>query len=671
MNRRTAALALVALGLGAHLLWGAIRRGWSQMGTDFPNYYTAAVLTRHGAPLRLFYDWTWFQRQIHYTGIEHQLGGYTPFTPATMLPFLPLTFLDPQTAKRVWIVLELLFLAASIVLLAQWSRMRVLEVLVVTLAAHAALETNFLLAQFYIAVLLLLTCSIGCLLRGREVLGGVLMGAIFAMKLYTAPFLLFFAVRRQWRAFWGFVGAVACFGVVAVALFGFHAVWFFATTVMTRGLDGLVIDPYNQHWSSMTALLRRSLVAEAELNPQPLANAPAAFFFLRDLYTLGALAIALVAVSARSVKLAHALAWFTIVLFVLSPNMASYHYIVLAAPIVLLLQGASLRWGAGLILLYVAVELPLYPWDVRFYPKAWLLLALAVYAASRCRPGVRPRVLYAAVAVVAVLSAGDTMYRMRALRKEPPQRDHRAVVHAGSLLESSSAVTARGLVYEAMGRESYVIRTDRGDEYSFDGDAFHPSATADGESIYFELASNGHSQVARLRLPSRKVEVAIGPDWNPTEPAVSPDGTQLVFVSGGWLYAWEGGQHLRLAGPEVSAPSFFPDGRRIAFAQGPPGRRRIVSVSISGEEVTTLASLGDCTEPAVSLDGRKIAFGCEETGAQQIWIQDLSSGQARRVTDGGCTNRAPAWTLDSRFVIFASDCSRGLGLTTLFRTAAE
>ena len=37
------------------------RVAWTQSATDFPNYYTAAVLARQGKPLHNYYDWTWFQ----------------------------------------------------------------------------------------------------------------------------------------------------------------------------------------------------------------------------------------------------------------------------------------------------------------------------------------------------------------------------------------------------------------------------------------------------------------------------------------------------------------------------------------------------------------------------------------------------------------------------------
>jgi hypothetical protein len=677
MSLKEKALAVVAIGLSAHLLLGPFRRGWSQMGTDFPNYYTAARLIRHGEPLRLLYDWTWFQRQIHYAGIDRQLGGYVPHTPATMLPFVPLTWLPPQSAKRAWLVLELLFLAAAVVSLSRLSGLSWLEVLVLALLAHAALEDNFLIGQYYIFILLLLTCAIGLLLRDREASGGALMGVIFALKLYTAPFLLLFAVRRQWRAFLSFVGAVAAIGVLTVAISGWRGVWYFMTTVMLRGLDGSVNDPYNPGWTSMTALLRHVLLSEAELNPHPLIQAPAAFFFLRAFYTLSVVGIALLVLSRRRSyqKPAHALAWFTIVLFVLSPNAASHHYILLLVPVALLLKEASRLWGAGLILLYVAVELPLFSWDARYFPKAWLLLALSIYAGSRCWSSVTPRALLTTVAAVAVLAAGETVHRMRLFLVEPPQLNSPAVIDASSNFSAFAAPTMRGLLYQAMSRESYVIRragASGAEEFSFDGDAFHPASTHSGEAIYFELVSGVESRIVRLRPETRDAATVVGPEWTPTEPAISPDGSKLAFISKGSLFLWEGDRHRLLASGNASAPAFFPDGMRVAFASGPPGQRKIAILAISGGEALRLArDQGDCTEPAISPDGRMLAFACEETGAEHIWAQDLSSGRLRRVTAGSCSNRAPAWSVDSRTIVFASDCSRGLGLSALYRAAVS
>src|ERR1700738_923263 len=109
-------------------LINAFWAGWTRAETDFPNYYTAASLVRKGQPLRSYYDWTWFQRQMNYAGIERQLGAYTPQTPLTMLPMVGLTAYPVQTAKQIWLTLNLGFLLATVWLMSQVTRFRMEQI---------------------------------------------------------------------------------------------------------------------------------------------------------------------------------------------------------------------------------------------------------------------------------------------------------------------------------------------------------------------------------------------------------------------------------------------------------------------------------------------------------------------------------------------------------------
>ncbi|HXW56085.1 MAG TPA: glycosyltransferase family 87 protein [Candidatus Cybelea sp.] len=147
------------------------RAGWTRQETDFPNYYTAAVLVREGKPLRDFYDWTWFQREMNYAGIEHQLGGYAAQTPLTMLPMLPLSSAPVQRAKRIWLVCNLIFLAATIWLLSRLTHLRFEQIWLLTFCGFAALYTNFLFGQYYVFLLFLLTASSYLLDRSPRQLG--------------------------------------------------------------------------------------------------------------------------------------------------------------------------------------------------------------------------------------------------------------------------------------------------------------------------------------------------------------------------------------------------------------------------------------------------------------------------------------------------------------------
>jgi len=88
----------------------------------------------------------------------------------------------------------------------------------------------------------------------------------------------------------------------------------------------------------MNALLRRTLLPEAELNPHPAWEAPAAFFFLRTAHAIGLLVVSMVGLPRNHQdREAQAIGWFVIVLFVLSPNEASYHFILLLVAVTLLL----------------------------------------------------------------------------------------------------------------------------------------------------------------------------------------------------------------------------------------------------------------------------------------------------------------------------------------------
>ena len=186
-----AAVLFIALFLAT-----TFRTGWIRLTTDFPNYYTAAVLARRGLPLRHYYDWTWFQRQMNFTGSQSQLGGYIPQTPVTMLPLIPLSWLPQQDAKRVWLVLNLCFLVASLWMLHAMTRFSIAKLAVLAFLGYSAIHTNFLYGQYYVFLLLLLTWGIFCFVRGRVFWSGALLGAVFALKLYGGPFILYFAWKR-------------------------------------------------------------------------------------------------------------------------------------------------------------------------------------------------------------------------------------------------------------------------------------------------------------------------------------------------------------------------------------------------------------------------------------------------------------------------------------------
>ncbi len=656
------------------LLIPPLRWGWTHVETDFPNYYTAAVLLRQRAPLRNFYDWTWFQRQMNYAGTERQLGGYIPHSPLTMLPIVPLAGLSPQSAKQVWLSLDLIFLAATIWMLSRITRLPAAGLLLLALLGHYALAGNFELGQYYIFLLFLLTASCFLLLKGRDWMGGSLLGIVFVLKGYGAPFLLYLAWKRRWRALAGMIVAISVLGLFSIFWFGWQDNLYYVTGVFARAMAGESVDPYAPGMPTIYHMLRHTLSMEPELNPNPLAELPAVCFFLQAALPLALLVFCLIALPRRDSpgeNVARELAWVVIMAFLITPSRAFYTSIVLLLPISLLLDRARRAWSIGLIAAYLLLSLSLPQALNPFFPTLWILIALYAAVGIDYWRNLRPAFLTIALVCVLLFSTVFTMRRMKIYYREPPQKFERVHIDPGAIYSASPAVSRKGVVYETIGQGRYELKAWTGGQLrnlAFDGHAVHPTVPLSGDSIYFELIARGHSQIMRYRMADKSLE-QVSSDANSTRPSISPNDDAIAFIVSGRIVIGAG---ATIQGPiPVHDVAWFPKDHRLVYSAGPIGSSQIYATTAAGESFQLTNDAGDHIEPAVSPNGLKLAYTVVLGGTRQIWLRDLATGKAWRFTDGNCNSYTPTWAPDSETLIFASDCERALGLGTLFRARAS
>jgi hypothetical protein len=74
--------------------------------------------------------------------------------------------------------------------------------------------------------------------------------------------------------------------------------------------------------------------------------------------------------------------------------------------------------------------------------------------------------------------------------------------------------------------------------------------------------------------------------------------------------------------------------------------------------------------PGISPNGKWIVFTSSKT-SEQIWLRGIDSGRTVPITHGNCNSVSPVWELDSRAIVFASDCGRGIGLPALYRARLD
>jgi len=582
----------------------SFRAGWDRAETDFPNYYTAAVLVRKGEPLRSFYDWTWFQRQMNYAGVEAQLGAYFPQTPLTMLPMVPLARFSVQTAKRAWLLLNLGFLAGTFWLLSRVTQFSFAQVALLAFVGHGTLVSNFLLGQYYVFLLFLLTLAYFYLHRERAIGGGLLVSLAFVLKVYGGPFFLLFAVKRRWRSLAAGVFGTLLMAAAAITWLGWSGTNYFAWHVLPRALAGDMVDPYNVGHHTISAFLRRTFVMEPELNPHPAWNAPWVFFLLRPLVTLTLLALPLLYARVENFK--RDFAWFSVAIVLASTSMASYTFILLLLPVVLLLDDDGPMGRLVVIGCYTVAAMPLRQAWAPYCPKVWVLLALYFFAGRGGLRHVAWKRITAATAVVTIMSLSIAYRTAASYEQEPGRHWERITTEENAISSSSPAILHTGIVYQSIGKRRYelgYLHDGRVTRFGFDGEALLPEALSPNGPVRFELVSHGHSKAMLLDPASGRVSPGDGSPRIPATERMSPDGKWIAFACSTQicLRSAAGGETIRVTGGNCNSyapPAWELDSSGIVFASdcgrgfGLPAlyRARVANIKIAATSASRAAA---------------------------------------------------------------------------------
>ncbi len=487
-----------------------------------------------------------------------------------------------QQAKRMWLAINLVLLITTLWILSRVTRFRWEQLLLLALCGFRSLAPNFVYGQYYVFLLFLMTVTFYWLDRNRPAAGGLLAGVTFGLKLYTGPLILFFIARRKWRSVGGMAAASLGMVILAVALFGLADVRYYLTHVLPRTLEGGSVDPYNPGDATLSTLLRRMLLREPELNPNPVLNAPWLFFFSRTIAQLGLVTFTVLGVAFnRSSTVSYDFSWFIILLVLVSTSTASYTFIILLLPITLLLNGASVWKGALLLSCYILLN-----WNLRpawMFPKVWLLLLLFVAVGKEQLRLIPRRWVISAGLMIVFASLGDAKRHMLNYAEEPGRRYQQIGFESGAMFSSYPAVSKVGLFYQSIGdyrrgEDRYVLcwlHDGRIDRLSFEGHALHPIAlTADGP-IWFELVRNRTSTMMRFDPLTRTAVAAPLPASAASESRVmSPDSRWIAFTRETadseqlWLKNIATGETERLAGGSCnnSSPTWELDSSAVIFA---------------------------------------------------------------------------------------------------------
>jgi hypothetical protein len=398
VNWKVLAATLLCAGLGFVLWVRGIAPAVSRLDTDFPNYLTAARIVADGGPAARLYDNAWFQEQMRSYRIGNpQEGKFAPFPPPTALLLVPLARLQPLDALRVMTGISLLSLVCSIILLSRILRWRAAEAAAFVLLSGYAVHNALRFGQPYIVV------STSCILgyfayrKGRPLLAGVCFGLFVPIKYFPIVILLYFLFRREWKVVLGGAAAATAVVLVSIGVLGWPVHQQFLTSVLGSHLTEHLSmqNPFSASFQSFDSLFRRLFVFDAAANPHPWLALP----WLRGI-AVAVTKIAILAVAVVSLvelardegpqSVAPSIGLLGILVLLLAPATATYHFVLLWLPVGLLLgwlQHARAR-ARGALLLGLYSLIGFLPYGhlsgfegrggltVLAYPRLLLLLAM-------------------------------------------------------------------------------------------------------------------------------------------------------------------------------------------------------------------------------------------------------------------------------------------------------
>jgi serine/threonine-protein kinase len=182
-----------------------------------------------------------------------------------------------------------------------------------------------------------------------------------------------------------------------------------------------------------------------------------------------------------------------------------------------------------------------------------------------------------------------------------------------------------------------------------------------GDRVVFSARDeSGNPDIWVFHLATRSV-ARLTNDGKSTNPEWTPDGRRIS-----WLYRDSTRSELRWqnadgsSAPQVlvtpkdpqSGAAWAPSGRYFLSVTGRAGRTRVFRVPVDSEPQLLLSGQRAYLSPAISRDGKWLAFTSNESGAGEVYVQPTSGGGGGRHQISLSGGASPRWSLDGRTLYY-------------------
>lgn len=244
----------------------------------------------------------------------------------------------------------------------------------------------------------------------------------------------------------------------------------------------------------------------------------------------------------------------------------------------------------------------------------------------------------------------------------------------GSRIAFARGIWPRFAVYTINPDGSHLQRLTHSDTTDY-----YPAWSPDGRRLAFVSLRDGIHAIYMMALDTAGAATGADPvrlsQSDDSVPAWSPDGRKIVFVSkrdgNKELYVMksDGSEQQRLTHNPGSDddPQWSPDGTKIVFASQRDGHHdEIYVMDLGSAEIKRLTHIASSIEagrreakyarrPRWSPDGRKIAFGSNVDGNDEIYVMESDGTGVTRLTFTPAREYYSAWSPDGQKIVFSSN----------------
>jgi hypothetical protein len=604
----------------------------------------------------------------------------------------PLTGLAPLAAKHVWILTNLLLLFPLAWFLQSMTGLGYRRI-ALAFALSVPLYRNLEYGQLYVFLLLLIVAACWAYLRGFRALAGGLIAIAAACKIFPILFFVFFLQRRDWRAIaWGAITGTAAVGT-SVAVFGWNVHRTYLHEILPWALRGGGLQPY-QAGASISGVLHYLFLSEPQWNPHPWHYSPLCYALLLPAFQMLAMAPAIFLIRREDNTRGRVLLEWSALLtasLAISTIPASYNFVLMVFPTCVvaaeLLRRRRYPWIAVLLVAYLGIGFPM-PSPHRtiglaillHVPRLPLMFALlfGIYmllwrdtSSVRASRDWTRYAWAAAMAVSTVFTMLSTFRRERAVRQEYA---YRLPLQAQGFLNAGPRSAGTGVRYIAFTIDGYRLITEGRSVESADPPIGSPDDDLSFGSgfghVWVERSQGSTSKIVDVRNPSNTVVD------DAEDPMISANGQSLAFLRSdhgrGRLMVRAGLQFGDLTEVALTPPRLnvyeasFRSQTEYVFAAADQDHPPQIYLR-DATHVNVPLALGEARYPALSPDGRWMAYGRLDHGAWNLWLRDQGSGAIRRIADVPCNQIEPAWEGDSKTLLYSTDCGRSLWFTAVAR----